>query len=192
MAGKAQNREEWLKALAERLNTLVFDGAMPAYRVACGWPSRGGTAQAKRVIGQCWDADCSADKTHEILISPNLDDPMKVAGVLAHEMIHAIVGIPAGHKKPFRDLAIKIGLVGKMTATTEGPDFIAAVEPVLKEIGAYPHAALTPGTQLKKQSTRLIKAECPECGYNVRVTRKWLDEVGAPLCPNDGPMEIAS
>lgn len=35
----------------------------------------------------------------------------------------------------------------------------------------------------KKQSTRMIKASCPECGYTVRVTRKWLDTAGAPICP---------
>lgn len=34
----------------------------------------------------------------------------------------------------------------------------------------------------KKQSTRLLKAECAECGYVVRVTAKWVNEVGAPRC----------
>jgi hypothetical protein len=37
----------------------------------------------------------------------------------------------------------------------------------------------------KKQGTRLIKCECPECGYIARVTAKWLDEAGAPICPTD-------
>lgn len=31
--------------------------------------------------------------------------------------------------------------------------------------------------------------ECPECGYTVRTTQKWLD-VGAPFCPTDNiPLE---
>jgi hypothetical protein len=34
----------------------------------------------------------------------------------------------------------------------------------------------------KKQSTRMVKCECPDCGYIVRTTRKWLEE-GAPICP---------
>lgn len=41
----------------------------------------------------------------------------------------------------------------------------------------------------KKQSTRLVKAACGECGYTVRVTRRWL-EVGAPHCPLHGAMDV--
>lgn len=40
----------------------------------------------------------------------------------------------------------------------------------------------------KKQTTRLLKVACAECGYPARVTRKWLDEKGAPHCPDHGPM----
>ncbi len=32
--------------------------------------------------------------------------------------------------------------------------------------------------------TRMLKACCGDCAYTVRVTRKWLDEAGAPLCPD--------
>lgn len=38
-----------------------------------------------------------------------------------------------------------------------------------------------------KQTTRLVKAACGECGYTVRVTQKWLD-VGPPHCPVHGAM----
>ena len=43
-------------------------------------------------------------------------------------------------------------------------------------------------TAKPKQSTRLKKCECQECGYTVRVTQKWLD-IGAPHCPEHGPMK---
>lgn len=40
------------------------------------------------------------------------------------------------------------------------------------------------------RSTRLLKAQCGSCAYTVRVTRKWLSELGPPLCPcNREPME---
>lgn len=42
-------------------------------------------------------------------------------------------------------------------------------------------------TAKPKQGTRLKKASCPECGYTVRVTQKWLD-VGPPHCPKHGAM----
>ena len=36
---------------------------------------------------------------------------------------------------------------------------------------------------LKKQTTRLKKLKCSECGYTVRTTAKWIETLGAPLCP---------
>jgi len=42
----------------------------------------------------------------------------------------------------------------------------------------------------KKQKTYMLKVICPSgCGdngevYTVRMTQKWLDKFGAPLCPN--------
>jgi hypothetical protein len=31
-------------------------------------------------------------------------------------------------------------------------------------------------------TTRLLRVACLQCGYTVRVTRKWL-AIGSPLCP---------
>ena len=39
---------------------------------------------------------------------------------------------------------------------------------------------------MKAGTTRLKKAECPACGYIVRVSSRWLDASGAPLCPCNG------
>ena len=180
-------REQWLEKLAARLTSTVFKKAgyeVPKnIRFTCGWPSTGALSAKRKRIGECWDSGASGDKTFEIFISPALDNAMKVAGVLAHEMIHATVGIEAGHKRPFKSCALAIGLEGKMTATTEGPEFKAAVEPILAKLGKYPHAVLNGSTGAKKQSTRLIKVQCPECEFNARITRKWLDAVGGPVCP---------
>ncbi|MEY9775597.1 hypothetical protein [Arthrobacter sp. MW3 TE3886] len=36
----------------------------------------------------------------------------------------------------------------------------------------------------KKQTTRRMKVECAEgSGYKARMTRRWLEEFGAPICP---------
>jgi predicted Zn-ribbon and HTH transcriptional regulator len=37
--------------------------------------------------------------------------------------------------------------------------------------------------QAKKSKTYLLKAECPECGYTIRVTRKHVSAAGCPACP---------
>lgn len=186
----AMPREVWLLKLAGQLEATLFEQEMPPYRVTCGWPSRGGTAERKRTIGQCFCPTASSDGTAELIVSMWLDDPMDVAATLAHEMIHAIVGIKAGHKGPFRKLALEIGLEGKMTATYAGDTFKRVVQPILDSLGPYPHSKLDAKAGGKKQTTRLIKVECG-CGYNVRITQKWLDEVGEPHCPLHGPMEVA-
>jgi len=177
-------REEWLVALAHELETVFGEhgATLPKYRVTCGFPSKGGLAAKNRTIGQCWDSSASADNTAEIIIGITQDDTMKVAGVLAHEMVHSAVGVAAGHGPKFRRLAVAIGLEGKMTATTEGAAFKHRVQPILDKLGDYPHSALD-ASHRKKQGTRMIKCVCPQSGYTVRTTRKWLQEFGAPISP---------
>jgi hypothetical protein len=164
----------------------------PNIRVAPGFPFG-----ARRAIGQCWPKAASRDGSFEIFISPVLDDPMRVAGVLAHELIHATVGTKAGHTGPFKRLALAIGLTGLMTATNEGDAFKRELAPILESLGPYPHAELdrwrrfcgpdgpdAPGLPagFKPQSTRMLKVMC-QCGYTARVTLKWLNLAGPPHCP---------
>lgn len=187
------NREAWLTKLSGLMRTHFNRKGytVPAnVRITCGFPGSGGLAKKKRRIGEVWYSEASADQHYEIFISPTLSEPLRVAGVLAHEMVHVVAGKEAGHGREFRECATSIGLIGKMTATTEGEEFAAVVEPMLAKLGAYPHGELTASGQ-KKQGTRLLKCQCAECGYPVRVTQKWLDDVGAPLCAcNSEPMEV--
>jgi hypothetical protein len=69
-----------------------------------------------------------------------------------------------------------------MTSTTGGELFKQSVAPMLKAVGDYPHATLD-CSSAKKQTTRMIKCVCHECGYTVRVARKWLAIGGEPICP---------
>ncbi len=52
----------------------------------------------------------------------------------------------------------------------------------------FPNSSKTGGetTAPKKQAARMLKCECAACGYTVRTARKWLETVGAPLCPIEG------
>jgi hypothetical protein len=182
-----KHREAWLHAVTERLRPIFasHDGTIPDnIRLTCGFPSVRAFATPQRG-GECWSDANSADGHFEIMVSPVLADPMRVAGVLAHELVHATVGTECGHKRPFAKLARAIGLEGKMTATTEGDAFEQAVAPILDAVGPYPHAELSKSARTK-QGTRLLKLQCPTCPYTVRITRKWLDDVGAPACPSHG------
>ena len=194
---KHQNRESWLEAAIVAMTPLFKQSGykVPKVRVACGWPVRGGLANKKRVLGECWSKDASADKSAaQIFISPNLHETCADMGVLAtliHEVVHAVVGHKEGHNKVFGKCARAVGLEGKLTSTNAGPQLIESFKEWSRNLGQYPHSRLdgmkAPG---KKQGTRLLKCECAECGYTVRVTQKWLD-IGNPICPMHGELTPA-
>jgi hypothetical protein len=149
-----------------------------------------GLSKKKRRIGEAWSSNCSQDKTHEIFISPYVADAPTVAATLVHEIVHCIVGIPAKHGKLFRDCAVAVGLEGKMTATKAGDDLTLRLHDFASQIGDYPHASLDSSISdaPPKQTTRMILIRCPDCGYQVRTTRKWI-EIGIPTCPCGTKME---
>ncbi len=187
-------RESWLADAISGLHVHVFALHATTWpdkvRVACGWPR--GRHGANRAIGQCWSTKASKDGANELFVSPELDEPTRVLDVLAHELVHAVVGTEAGHKGPFRALATAIGLEGKMTATTAGPALLSRLHVLASMLGPYPHAMLSPSAGgLKKQTTRMLKVTCADCGCIVRMTRQWLDDAGAPVCACGGQMAEA-
>lgn len=204
----AKTREEWLLRAAAEFAAIFGDvgESVPQIRVSVGWPGSGRRA----VIGECWSGSAATDGVAQIFISPTLDDAVRVLDVLLHEMIHAIDENKSGHRGRFAKIAKAVGLEGPMTATKAGEALQARLEGVHARLGTYPHAALnrglvldptTPGGDVpegaprtsgpKKQTTRMLKVSCAEgSGYVVRMTRKWLDEFGAPICPCHGVQMI--
>lgn len=181
-------REQWLEQAVELLTPIFaeHDIELPAVRVSCGWPSRGGTSTKKKVVGQCWKSIVAADGVQQIFISPAIGgDVVQMLGILMHELIHAVDDCESGHKGAFGTMARKVGLEGKLTATIVGEESALAdqLRRVRDELGEYPHSPLNlVMADAKKQTTRMLKVVCPEDGYTVRTTRKWL-EVGTPTCP---------
>lgn len=176
-------REEWLTAGMDlcRVRIEAAGYAFPAqFKINCGFPvgARGG----KKILGQCISPKASAAGTTEAFVSPTIDCPEKAIGVGLHELVHAIVGVEAGHGPKFKAACKAIGLEGKATEALPGPELAAWIRSeVLPMLGAYPHAAVDP-SQRKKQGTRMIKLVCPETGYTVRTTKKWLEQ-GLPVSP---------
>ena len=188
------NREEWLTSAAAELGRELFlplDKKMPdKWRVAGSWPSRGAASSKNATIGQCFSPNVSGDTTTEMLVSMSQDDPTEVLAILAHEMVHAIEGLEAGHGKVFKRTALAIGLTGKMTNTRPGEAFKRDVAPILERLGPYPHAAVDI-TQRKKQGKRMVKMECKESGYIARTTKTNIETVGPTICPcNHLPMNV--
>lgn len=186
-------REDWLNAAVVALRPIFAARGYEVptnLRVSCGWP--GGGSRNKR-IGECWPAEASKDGTFEVFISPRLADGPMVMATLVHELVHPTVGLKEKHNNVFAKCARAVHLTGKMTSTVAGEGFDEKImAPVMKAVGSpYPHAALGSNPLEKKQSTRMLKCVCKECGYTVRTTAKWLDTIGPPICPcNEYRMEV--
>lgn len=184
-------REQWLGHLVDALRPAfaALGHALPArIRVSCGWPSRGGMSRSRKVLGQAWSAECSEDGAHETFLSPCMGDAAEVAHVLVHELVHHAVGHKCGHRGPFRKLALALGLEGQMTATVPGAALKERLHALCEPLGPYPHAALNPLLREKKQSTRMLRVSCVDCGCIVRMSRQSIDGAGLPTCGCGGQM----
>lgn len=184
-------REEWLNAAAVRLNEMIEErtALKPPKKVlvSCGWPrkERGG-----KVLGTCTPKNAGGG-VHHIFITPRLSKAGEVLAVLLHELVHAADDCEHQHKGPFVKAVRALGLEGKPTATVPGKALKAELAALAKDLGPYPHKALSP-LDVPTQSTRMLKVECERCGCIARMTRKWLEEVGAPTCACGGNMEEAA
>jgi hypothetical protein len=167
-------REDWLNRFVDHARPVFVEigHALPAnIRVAIGFCSTG--RKSKR-IGECWSSEASADQHFEIFIHPGLQsDTSRIADILTHELCHTAA--PGdGHGKLFGRVARGVGLDGKLTATVAGANWHAWADPILAHLGPLPGADLQGAAMgRKKQATRLIKAECNECGLIFRITAKY-------------------
>jgi hypothetical protein len=177
-------REEWLTWAAEALRTSVFVNQktmdLTNVRYSSGFPL--GSRGSSKHLGQCLDPSVSQSGLTEIYISPTVSKSEDVLGVLHHELIHHYLGLSEGHGKRFADLARRTGLNGAASNTTPGPRAVAHYQEIIKSIGEYPHSEIKLPVYGSKGSN-LKKTWCPKCGYTARLTDKWLNLYGPPICP---------
>ena len=176
-----KERENWLNVGVMELAPLFEAYGYPLpdkIRVSCGFPSVKARS-INKAIGEHHAPANSKDGTHEIFVSPVIDDPYQVFGVLIHELCHSAT-VGDGHKGRFPKVIRKFHLEGKPTATTVGDTFKSNFQALVESLGQYPHAELSVFTR-KTQSTRMLGAVCPSCGYKVRLAKKWAD-IGLPVC----------
>lgn len=181
------NREAWLNRAVNALSPLFAEKGyeLPRIRVSCGFASSG----AVKHIGQCFPTSMSDTGDNELFISPVLDDSIEVLATLVHEIVHAIDDCKNSHGKAFKKIALAVGLEGKMRSTHAGEALKAKLTVISAQIGEYPHQKI----KIRKRETQSVerpKARCEECGYEVRVAKKW-QHLGAPYCPQHGTeMEV--
>jgi ribosomal protein L44E len=184
-------REEWLNQAKDGMIETLFKQAgmedtaqKTKIRVTCAPCSY---RSDSKTLGWCFSDKNSGDGHHELIISSKIDDGSRAMDILAHEITHAVVGLEAGHGPKFRALATKIGLEGKMTATMASEEFKKVASKIIEKIGVYPHAEFTIGSK-KKQTTRMVKLECEDCGFIARASRTALSKAGNPTCGCGGYM----
>lgn len=178
-------REQWLNDAVDILRPIYEPQAtVPEVKVSIGFPPKKGVGK-HRVLGVCFVADAAADRIHQIYINPTVAETGGADGILSilmHELIHAC-GV-YNHGKEFRKVALYIGLEGNMRSSTASEDLQNNLfKHIIKKLGTFPHAYLEnmlPG--IKPDKCRMFKCECRQCGYTVRVARKWID-IATPVCP---------
>lgn len=192
----SMTREEWLNAFAKASIPHFEEKGYQVpgnIRMSVGFPSTG--RKGKR-IGECWSSQASKDEFHEIFIHPTLDDSSRVAGVLTHEIVHAVVGLDKKHGPVFKKCATAMGLEGKMTATTEGHEWHQWAGPIIDRLGPIPHGQLDSMVTNRAPSdsqNRHIKCECA-CGIKFRMSRSTIEGIDAMRCPDmacDGEIQIS-
>jgi hypothetical protein len=176
-------REAWLLRAITFLEKRVFKQSqltLPDVKVSVGFAY----GYRSKKIGQHWAPEASDDKKGQIFICPTIGKATEALDVLTHELVHASVGTQAKHGPIFRKAALAVGLKGPMRSTTASAQLINEFKTIIKEIGPYPHARLDLGLRPgKKQTTRLHKMECLECGYVTRASRKHILFRGPVICP---------
>ena len=203
-----ETSESWLRAATNDLRSYYADRGLTLpekirFSIAFtshGKPPRDATAETARWPAECWPAAATDDGFCEIIIRADFADPLEILGILAHELVHA--SLPdAKHGKEFRDAALRIGLEGAMRRAMPGPVLRERLNKLAEALGPLPRARLNfdrvtlggmaVADRPRKQSTRLLKAEClgPGCGYTVRLAARWIVDCGPPHCPKHGAMQ---
>jgi hypothetical protein len=181
-----ETREDWLQAFIDKARPKFDEinaSVPPNVRVAVGFTSRGFKGSR---IGECW-SDVSSDDGHfEIFLKPTLSDVALICSTLTHELIHAAVGLDKGHNGAFARVAKSLGLGGKMTSTVATQEWYAWALPIMDTLGPMPYGAITGGisSARKKQTTALLKYECPVCGFLARITAKHTQGLDYLRCPS--------
>lgn len=176
-------RESWLLAAVALLRPVFIakHHVIPAQvMVSCGFAS---TGVRSHHIGQCWPTTSSANAQNQIFISPALHEPIEVLDTLVHELVHAVDDCKHKHGPAFRKIALSLGLKGPMRSANAGPELRQTLAQMAQQLGAYPHGKLQIARRQAVARAR-PRAECPDCGFQVPMYRKFL-AYGPPLCPRD-------
>jgi len=206
-------REAWLESAIDEFRPIFKAAGFPlpdAVHVSVGF-SYGARAESSKVLGSTWMRAASEDGVNHVFISPEISDVDEThcgadaLETLLHELVHVADDVRDGHRGRFIEIATAIGLTKPWTYSPPGPGLQAELVVIAASLGTYAHGRLTPKRQVTtvnaagetivtklssgpaKQTTRMVKIQCPACGYSARTSHRWIT-VGLPTCPCGTPM----
>jgi hypothetical protein len=181
-----------------------FSLSVPAENILVTIQSKG----RKKAVGWFWEGrwnqkNKQGKALHEINMSAEHLRDYHMGELLLHELAHAEndhQGIKdcAGrrHNKKFKVMAERLGLkveksksLGFAHTDLDAPA-TAFLDGIKFDRSIFELCRLGADAKGTPPGSRLLKCECPGCGYVVRTTAKWL-AVGTPVCPCGETMEAA-
>ena len=182
-------REKWLRHAVELLDTKLFNGDLDIfdkqYQVSVGRCQ--GQKNAETVFPFDGE-DVSLDDFFPVTmqLSWTIKDPIELLGNLALECVHAFFDEPKVNKR-FKQLADKYYFDKPYNKFNHTPYLRDILEDVHKELvknyGEFPGYPVVFHPKPKKEGKKnTLVMFCPECGYEVKVSRKIWEKNGQGTC----------
>jgi len=174
------NREDWLAAAGDLIIT-EFDLALARpWRVSTGSPARQGKS-----LGHCYPSKAVQDQANEIWVNASITDPLKILGVLLHELLHAEDDCASGHAGAFQRRALATGYLPPLKTYQPSDELLARLDGLLDCLPACPIVRVQPAPTKKG---RMIKLQCDQqtCGWLCYTAQSRIDalpdDARCPAC----------
>ena len=206
-------REDWLNAAVEHMRPLFIKHKLelpPKISVSCGFPSKGGISKERRTTGETWPSTATFDATVHVFVSPLEDEPHRVIGILARQLIQAALPDDAGFGPNFKAACSELGFEGHDKHAMPGIELQTKhLDGITDLLNEYPHAHLILAEKQKLEKPKkktTFKLFCPfkracdskKCfltdksvgeDYGVSISNKKLS-LGYPSCPCSQTLEM--
>lgn len=192
-------REEWLRHAVEMLDTELFDGDLDTinhkFQINCG------ICPGKKMSNTIQPYDGENVKLEDffpttISIDHKISDPIDRLGILARECVFAFFN-EKGNNKRVRKLMEKYYFQTPFTSYNPSAYLVEILTIVHKMLvskyGEFPGETVIIYPKEKKEGKKnTVVMFCPECGYEIKVSRKMHEKHGQgyPTCVCGAKMAI--
>lgn len=186
-------REKWLRQAVEYLDAELFGGALDLlnheYQITCGrCPGQKLADTIQPYQGE--DVKLEDFFPTTISVSHTTKDPREMLVTLAYECIKAFWNIDKIKSKMFKDLANKYYFEAPFTSPHPTEYLQSIIDSIYKKLvashGEWPGKAVVVYPKPKKEGKKnSYTVFCPDCGYEMKVSRKMLEKHQGmlPTCP---------